>query len=197
MDVNGFWELVEASREIRPEHEQLGCGRPECERAERLTERLATLPVEEVLEFQLRLDEVRAPLDTMATLAVAKLVQRGRISDDGLWYFHAWLIGLGRTAYATALADPDALADQPAVRRLAALPYQDWDNHDFPDWEELDYCAAYAHERITGEEDGLEDLLAEVGHDSPVNAEPVGEVWTPADTAARLPRLSALFAEAS
>ncbi|MFJ4674809.1 DUF4240 domain-containing protein [Kitasatospora sp. NPDC088783] len=187
MDTDGFWDLVESS----------ATGGPGCERADRLTTHLAGLPLSEVLEFQLRLDEARAPLDTAGTLALARLVLRGWVSDDGLWYFHAWLIGLGRDAHRLAVHDPDALADHPALRRLAALPYEQWDDDDFPDWELLDYCAQEAYEQLTGEEDGLEEALEAVGHDSPCNAEFTEPTWTSEQTAARLPRLTALFADAT
>ncbi|MFG2692279.1 DUF4240 domain-containing protein [Kitasatospora sp. NPDC048407] len=178
MNVNAFWELVESTRATSP-----------CDRAEQLTERLAQLPPDEVREFQLRLDEVRAPLDTMATVALAKLVGPGFLSDDTLWYFHAWLIGLGRDAHRLAVHDPDALADLPEFRALAARA-----ERFVPDWEALDYCAAQAWEELTGEEDGLEESLLAQGHESPLNAEPEGELWTAEQTAARLPKLTALFA---
>ncbi|MFD8595493.1 DUF4240 domain-containing protein [Kitasatospora sp. NPDC059646] len=187
MNLNGFWELVESTDPAASA----------AERADALVERLAQLPLDEVLEFQLRLDEVRAPLDTMATLEIAALVLRGRVSDDGLWYFHAWLIGLGRAAHELAVHDPDALADHPAFRRLAALPYREWTDADFPDWEDVDYCAERAWEAQTGEEEGLEEALLALDHDSPVNAEPEGPNWTRAEVAARLPRLTALFADAA
>ncbi|RKE22592.1 DUF4240 domain-containing protein [Streptomyces sp. TLI_171] len=186
MDVDGFWALLESSRS----------GGAEGTRAERLTELLAELPLTEVVEFQLRLDEARAPLDTAATLALAKLVLRGQVSDDGLWYFHAWLVGLGRDAHRLAVHEPDALAGHAAFRRLAELPYEHWDDGDFPDWEELDYCAQEAYARLTGAEDGLEEALTAIGHDSPLNADAVGPIWTAEQRAARLPRLTALFAEA-
>lgn len=186
MDVDGFWELIES-----------GAGTaPACVRADELVERLARLPLPEVLEFQLRLDEVRAPLDTVGTVALAALVLRGRLSNDGLWYFHSWLVGLGRAAHRLAVEDPDALAGHPAFRRLAELPWDEWQNHDFPDWEDLDYCAERAWEELTGEENGLAEALEAVGHDSPVNAEPEGRPWTSEQVAARLPRLAALFAGA-
>ncbi|MGW4804903.1 DUF4240 domain-containing protein [Kitasatospora sp. NPDC004272] len=186
MDMDGFWALVESS----------AAGGPACERAERLTARLTGLPLPEVLEFQLRLDEARAPLDTPGTLAVAEVVLRDLVSDDTLWYFHVWLLGLGRAAHHLAAHDPDALADHPVFRQLAARPYEQWDDHDFPEWEALDYCAHYAYEQLTGEEDGLEEALEEIGHDSPCNAEFDEPVWTPEQRAARLPRLTALFGEA-
>ncbi|BAJ32198.1 MULTISPECIES: DUF4240 domain-containing protein [Kitasatospora] len=186
MDTDGFWTLVESS----------AAGDLPCTRADRLTDRLAGLPLPEVLDFQLRLDEARAPLDTPATLAVAKLVLRGRVSDDSLWYFHAWLIGLGQDAHHLAVHDPDALAGHPALRRLAALPYRRWENHDFPDWESVDYCAQEAYERLTGEEDGLEEAMEAIGHDSPCNAGFADPAWTSEESAARLPRLTALFADA-
>ncbi|MGW4380192.1 DUF4240 domain-containing protein [Kitasatospora sp. NPDC004531] len=182
MNLNAFWDLLESTA---------GADAP-CSRAELLTERLAQLPPDAIREFQLRLDEVRAPLDTMATVALARLVGPGFISDDTLWYFHAWLVGLGRDAHRLAVHDPDALADHPAFRRLAAL-----DERQVPDWEALDYCASDAWEQLTGEEDGLEEALLAEGHESPVNADPEGEEWTPEQTAARLPKLTDLFARVS
>ncbi|GLW53779.1 DUF4240 domain-containing protein [Kitasatospora phosalacinea] len=187
MDADGFWDLVESS----------AADGPACGHAERLTARLAGLPLPEVLEFQLRLDEARAPLDTPGTLAVAKAVLRDWVGDDGLWYFYGWLLGLGREAHHLAVHAPDVLADHPAFRRLAALPRERWDDHDFPEWETLNYCAHEAYEQLTGEEDGLEEALEAIGHDSPCNAEFDEPVWTPEQRAARLPRLTALFAEAT
>ncbi|MFJ1751357.1 DUF4240 domain-containing protein [Kitasatospora sp. NPDC088134] len=190
MDLDGFWKLVESSGDG-------GDGGAHGERAAAVVARLVELGPGEALEFQLRLDEVRAPLDTSATLALAKLVLGGRVSDDGLWYFHAWLVGLGREGHRLAVHDPDALAGHPALRRLAAAPYERWEERYFPDWEELDYCAQSAYEQLTGEEDGLEAALEELGHDSPVNADAMGPRWTAEQTAARLPRLTALFGAAT
>ncbi|MFJ8440787.1 DUF4240 domain-containing protein [Kitasatospora griseola] len=178
MDLSVFWELVESTLEA---------GAP-CDRTKLLVDRLGQLPLEEVLEFQLRLDEVRAPVDTRATVALAKLVAPGRLSDDGLWYFHAWLVGLGQDAHRLAVDEPDALADHPEFRRLAA----ETDRH-LPGWETLDYCAADAWEALTGNEDGLEEAMLAQGHDSPLVADPDGEPWTAEQTAARLPKLTALF----
>ncbi|MFJ5921798.1 DUF4240 domain-containing protein [Kitasatospora sp. NPDC092948] len=182
MDLSVFWELVESTGEAASP----------CDRTKLLVERLGQLPLEEVLEFQLRLDEVRAPLDTRATVAVAKLVAPGRLSDDALWYFHAWLVGLGQDAYRQAVDDPDTLADHPEFGRLAALP-----EREVPGWEQLDYCAADAWEALTGNEDGLEEAMLAQGHDSPLVADPAGEPWTAEQTATRLPKLTALFAEAA
>ena len=40
----------------------------------------------------------------------AAYLANGGCSGDGFDYFRGWLIGQGRTAYETVLADPDALA---------------------------------------------------------------------------------------
>lgn len=146
--------------------------------------------MEEILAFQLTLDELRVPAGTPQLWEAASVIQGGRCSDDGFWYFQAWLIGLGREAFRRAVTDPDSLADVPEVRRLAGRRPDTWSNAEWPEWEVLDYAAAEAYEQSTGG-DGLEDALAALGDDSPLWPEP--EDGPPAAGPAALPRLTALF----
>jgi len=46
------------------------------------------------------------------------------------WYFLPWLVGLGREYFDRVVADPDALADVPEVRRLAMLTMDRWTDDD-------------------------------------------------------------------
>jgi hypothetical protein len=55
-----------------------------------------------------------------ADLWAAAYVINGGASDDGFDYFRGWLIAQGRTVFDQAVADPDRLAEHPAVQRTAA-----------------------------------------------------------------------------
>lgn len=52
-------------------------------------------------------------------VAAAYLVNGG-CSDDGFDYFRGWLIARGREVFEDVLADPDAIAEPPAVEAAAA-----------------------------------------------------------------------------
>ncbi len=71
----------------------------------------------------------------------------GGCSTDGFWYFHAWLIGLGRDIFERVVADPDNLAEVPEVQRLAERPMGGWADDEWPRWEALSYVAAGAAKR--------------------------------------------------
>ena len=59
----------------------------------------------------------------------------------------------GRQVWEEALADPDSLAELPQARAITAT------DDDFADCEDFLYVANHAWERITGEEEGLDDAL--------------------------------------
>ncbi|WNV86511.1 DUF4240 domain-containing protein [Umezawaea sp. Da 62-37] len=185
MDETTFWTLVEHDADRVPD-----------DRLDRLTTRLAGLPPPDVADFQVLLDHVRGRADTWDHWAAAHLVLGG-CSDDGFFYFLAWLVGLGRTRFARVAEDPDALADHPAVQHLATLA-PGVPSSDDPDWEALDYVAREAYRRTTGDPDGLDTALAARGHEPMVAPDPDGAPWDFDDTAEllrRLPRLTALFAD--
>lgn len=186
MDLDGFWDLIERSAREERDLE---------ERAEWLTGRLAGLPLEEIIGFRKHLDALHERADTWHLWGAAHLICGGA-SDDGFWYFQAWLVGLGRQVFERAIADPDSLADVPLVRELAERGLAEWDDEDFADWEALDYVADDAYEEKTGEE--LDDVLDAMGHEYRLSPEPADEEWDLDDESEqerRYPRLSALFAE--
>ncbi|MFD5823916.1 DUF4240 domain-containing protein [Lentzea sp. NPDC060358] len=182
MDLNAFWGLVETSAAETSGQD---------ERLEWLTAALAVMPPGEVVEFAVRLDEVRRRVDTWEHWQAADLICGGLCSDDGFFYFQAWLVGQGRAVFDAVAADPDALAESPHIRFLASWGgVHAWADEDWPDWEGLDYVAG---EALDGD---LETELASRGLDLLVSPAPEGEQFDfadPAGIAARLPRLGALF----
>ncbi|TWP49511.1 DUF4240 domain-containing protein [Lentzea tibetensis] len=188
MDMSAFWGLVERSRDETPDQD---------ERLEWLTDALAGLPPGDIADFQVHFDRLRSRVDTWDHWAAAAVVCDGLCSDDGFFYFQAWLVGLGPEVFERVAASADALAAVPAVVRLAGLGEVDaWEDADWPDWESLDYVAGEAFRRATGQEEGLERLLEARGHSSRSSPDPVGVSWDfddPAEVRGRLPRLSELF----
>ncbi|MDN3245492.1 MULTISPECIES: DUF4240 domain-containing protein [unclassified Streptomyces] len=190
MDIDSFWKLIE-----------------ECRRqAQGPDERLAWLrgaltrrSLAEVVQFQVRLDEVTHEAFTWDLWAAADRIFGGWCSDDGFCYFGLWMVGLGRDAFSRALADPDSLADVPEVQCLVGRPREMW-NDDWPGWESLDYVAMEAYGSLTGVDDDCsdafyEDVEAEQG-DEGSSSGPLGQRWDVRreDEAARkLPRLSVMF----
>ena len=179
MDLNAFWALVERSSAQTSGQD---------ERLEWLT---AALSGADACEFALRLDEVRRRVDTWAHWHAADVICGGLCSDDGFFYFQSWLVGLGREVFEAVESSPDALADLPHVRLLASRGgVHAWADDEWPDWEGLDYVAA---EAFDGD---LEAVLASRGVELLTSPAPSGEQWDfadPAEVAARIPRLGALF----
>lgn len=176
MDLNAFWVLIESSAEQ---------GSDQDVRREWLAAALAGLPPSEVVEFAVRLDEVRRRVDTWALWHAAAVIHGGYCGTDSFFYFQPWLIGLGREVFEAVAADADALADVPQVRALAACGgTHAWSSAQWPEWESLAYVAA----EVVGEEAVPAGLLADPA--------PAGAPWDfadPAEIAARVPRLGLLF----
>ncbi|MCM0674719.1 DUF4240 domain-containing protein [Micromonospora phytophila] len=182
-----FWALIEASATATADPD---------ERLAWLTDRLAERPADDAVDFALRLDEARARADTWHLWGAALHLCGGLCSDDGFHYFQAWLVGLGRETFERVVADLDALADVPEVRRLAERPTDDWDDAEWPDWESLDYVAGRAYERITGLPEGLDDAVEARGRARSELPDPVDEAWDldePEEVARRYPKLVALL----
>ncbi|MFJ8629196.1 DUF4240 domain-containing protein [Streptomyces sp. NPDC093568] len=190
MDIDSFWELIEECRR----------------RAQGPDERLAWLrsalsrrALADVVQFQVRLDEVTHEAFTWDLWAAADRIFGGWCSDDGFRYFGLWMVGLGRDAFSRALADPDSLADVPEVQRLRGRPREMW-NDDWPEWESLDYVAMAAYGGLTGIDDDCSEAFHEAVEAEQGDAEgswgPLGQRWDVRreDEAARkLPRLSVMF----
>jgi hypothetical protein len=187
MDIDEFWSLVEGSaREADGPDERLRW----------LEDRLSRLPLSDVVHFQVHLDAARGPANTYVMWGAARLIMWGACSDDGFWYFQPWLIGQGRHWYSHAVANPDNLADVPAVRALAERERGDWGKADWPQWELLDYVARRVYARRTGQEEGLYDALDERGEQSYASPHPSDRAWDiddPEEQRRRLPRLAQMF----
>jgi hypothetical protein len=187
VDVTGFWGLIE--RFGQEAKDQQG-------RAEWLTEALAQLPAEEILDFEGHLNDARVRIDTWHLWGAAYRICDSLCSDDGFHHFQAWLIGLGRETFERVAADPDALADVPEIQRLAGRPVGQWPEDEWPDFEALDYVAGDAHEQVTGEEDGLDEALDARGWQSLSSPQPTGEPFDLEDESQarqRYPRLAVMF----
>ncbi|MFJ6199680.1 DUF4240 domain-containing protein [Micromonospora sp. NPDC092111] len=185
--MDEFWALVEASATATDTPD---------ERLAWLTDRLAGRPAADAVDFAVLLDGLRRQVDTWRHWAAALVVCGGLCSDDGFHYFQAWLVGLGRDAFARVAADPDALAEVPQVRRLAGRSPRDWAEDEWPDWEGLDYVADEAYERITGVVDGLDEVVEAGGIELSASPDPVDEEWDVhdrAELARRYPRLAGMF----
>jgi hypothetical protein len=187
MDLDQFWTLIEQSRTATNDAD---------ERIEWLTERLATLPLRDIEDFQLHLDGQRQRVDTGLVWGAAYQIMGGLCSDDRFAYFQTWLVGLGRAEFERVAAAPDTLADVPAIQHLAGRDCGDWADDEWPEWEALDYVAGTAHERHTGEEESMEDALEARDHERPADPDPVDDQWDfedPEEVARRLPRIHRMF----
>jgi hypothetical protein len=185
VDLEEFWALIERSGRKASDSE---------ERAEWLTRKLSRLTPADIVEFQLHLDDLHKRADTWQLWGAAWLVCDGFCSDDGFWYFQAWLIGQGREAFEQAAADPDSLADIPAVRALAGRDTGDWAEQEWPDWESLDHTAEEAYEEATDHD--LTEALEARGRAFRSSPEPPDEKWDFNDRAEverRYPKLSRIF----
>lgn len=184
MTVDEFWALIEGSRTAG------------ADRTQWLTEQLASLPPADILDFEVHLTTQRKRVDTWLMWGVGIYLMQGLCSTDGFFYFQPWLVGLGRDTFERVVADPDALADVPEVRRLAGRRVRDWADDEWPEWELLNYAALQAYERLTGDEDGLDNALEARGLGRVCDPEPDGEDWdseSATERAARIPRLAALL----
>jgi hypothetical protein len=170
MRTDEFWAVVERARS--------GAGADPRVVAERATDELAGRDAADVAGFDRHLNRVLAASGSADLFGAAYLINGG-CSDEGFAAFRGWLMAQGRSAFAQAVARPDALADLPAVRRAAA----------------------------TGEECGSEPMLGvareayrRAGHGelpaAEVPALDTDQFWDVDDeeqVRRRLPRLAALF----
>jgi len=185
--VDDFWDLIHRSAPAANGQD----------RAAWLTDHLAQLPVEQIIEFELHLTTQRRRVDTQLMWGAACHIMQGRCSDDSFWYFQPWLVGLGREAFDRVAAHPDALAQLPQVRRLAGRARSEWSDDEWPEWELLNYVAVNAYQNATGQDGGLDGALEARGHRRICNAAPEDEPWDyddPAQRRARLPSLTELLA---
>jgi hypothetical protein len=190
MDLAGFWALTERSAQETTDP---------FERGDWLAEALTGLADEELIDFQDHLDAQTDRVSTWLMWHAASLI-RGGCGDDSFSRFRAWLVGLGPDVVDRVADDPDRLADQPEVQRLAGRHWRTWADAEWPDWEELEFVAVHEYERRFGD-------CASIYHAQAsrlTNAEPMPqpveeERWDHDDLAEsqqRLPRLAAMFPQA-
>jgi hypothetical protein len=185
--MDDFWRLVDEARRDVKDSELM-----DDEIAENLINRLATGPVEEILDFANCFDHASSRAFDWTLWAAAELIW-GWTSDDTFTGFRSGLIGLGRETFERVVADPDSLADHPLVQRIARGEVRT----DALYMEALENVASHAYERVTGDEDdGFWDAIDE--HDTPLGDDEHSEgerfdLNDPAEVRRRLPRLTALF----
>ncbi|MFE4371700.1 DUF4240 domain-containing protein [Streptomyces sp. NPDC056835] len=172
--------------------------KPRAGRLAWLRDELARRPVAEIVEFQVCLDRLCEQGFSWDLWGAAERIFGGWCSDDSFCYFRLWAVGLGRTTFEQAVRNPDTLAEAPEVRRLVGRPRGSWDD-DWPEWEELDYVAAEAHEQVTGVSDEYEAFYTAVDarqSGDEVVRDPLGERWDvrgEVEATRKLPQLSSKF----
>ena len=180
MDIEDLWTLIETARsEVAVFGEADGGDGGTAERAKLL---LARRPAEDIVRaeqllWDLMVDSYRAPL------WAAAYTINGGCSDDGFDYFRGWLIVQGRSVFDRAVADPDTLADHPAVRAAAEKGIELED-------EETLHIVWNAHLAATGKE--LPPDAFSIRYPA------LDDTWAfdfddAAEITRRLPRLAALF----
>ncbi|MFD6230165.1 DUF4240 domain-containing protein [Streptomyces sp. NPDC060232] len=178
MDKQMFWQLIETARTETAADAGAGVDAV----ARRAGELLAARPQAEIAAAQQVLWDLLAESYRSPLWAAAYMINGG-CSDDGFDYFRGWLLTQGRAVFDAALADPDSLADHPAVREAAAEGLELWD-------EEALSIAWSAYESATGRELPADSFT--------ISYPPLDPSWDfdfddTAELATRLPRLSALF----
>lgn len=176
MSVEEFWQVVESARESAADPSDAE------DVAERTLALLTALPVEKVALLAQPLWDLRARSYRWNLWHAAYLINGG-CSDDGFEYFRGWLLTQGREAFERAVADPDTLADLPAVQRVAAGDVADLE------CESMYGVVWDAYEVVTG------------GHEPPAvtgRYPRLGPGWDFEDAdedRRRLPKLAALFGD--
>jgi hypothetical protein len=108
VDTEQFWQLIEDARGQVTEPTD---GDAVADRASTL---LAALSPGEIIAAEQILWDLMGSSYRDSLWAAAYLINGG-CSDDGFDYFRGWLITQGREAFDRAVAEPDALAELPAV----------------------------------------------------------------------------------
>jgi Protein of unknown function (DUF4240) len=174
MRTDDFWAVIARATADRPESPD--------DVAKRAVAELATRDPEEIVAWRRHLDKVMAASGTEDLWAAAYLINGG-CSDDGFDHFRGWLIAHGREVLARAVAEPDSLADLPAVRRAAATGA-------VFEAEEVLSIAERAYAQATGGELPPSEV--------PWSKPDAAELWDFDDEeemGRRLPRLAGLFLE--
>ncbi|MFB9235904.1 DUF4240 domain-containing protein [Plantactinospora siamensis] len=174
MKTDDFWAVIDQARAGGPADASAI--------AARVTAELAEREAPEIAAWARHLDRVLAASQKADLWGAAYLINGG-CSDEGFDAFRGWLLAQGRPVFAAAVADPDSLADLPAVRQAAVTGLE------FESTEMLE-AAAQAHRRSTATELPPPE--------QPVVRPDVADFWDfddPDQVRAQLPRLAELFGE--
>lgn len=186
VDIDRFWNIIERASSSAADSGVLF--------DEALLDLLAGRPPQEILEYAERFDEVHDALYRWDVWAAAYLIGGG-CSDDSFMDFRAGVIALGRDWYDRTVLDPDSLAERPAVIEAAGAHR---DEALF--YEDVNYAASGAFERLTGDPDAFYKAWAEYRSADEQDGEAdMGEDFDFDDAAEmhrRLPRLARLYFKA-
>lgn len=131
MTETQFWKLIDAAyKRVNGDREA---------QLELILEKLESKDLEEIVEFQKRLNEQISRAYRWDVIGAACFIGVGQ-SDDGFLDFRAWLVAQGRETYEAVLADPQRIADL----TFAESPTEEWN------FEELTSAAS----ELVGDEDG-------------------------------------------
>ncbi|MFI1290726.1 DUF4240 domain-containing protein [Streptomyces sp. NPDC020792] len=147
MNIDRFWNIIESARSSAAVSGMLF--------DEALVDLLAGRPPQEILEYAERFDEVHDALYRWDVWAAAYLIGGG-CSDDSFMDFRAGVIALGRDWYECTALDPDSLAEHPAVIEAA-----DAHGDEALFYEDVNYAASGAFERLTGNPNAFHEAWAE------------------------------------
>lgn len=179
-----FWTIIESARTSAA-----ASGSPF---DESLVDHLSGCSSQEVVEYAERFDEVHDALYRWDVWAAAYVIGGG-CSDDSFMDFRAGVIAAGQDWFERTVQDPDSLAEHPDVVEAAnarsdeALFYED-----------VNYAAGYAFERLAGSADAFNDAWADYrstegqGGDATDTGEDF-DFDDPNEMHRRLPRLAGLF----
>ena len=165
MDVDRFWELVEASRRHASDCEgQTGA----------LISLLEQLHPEEIVSFRDHLNARRGEAYRWDLWAVAYIVNGG-CSDDCFDYFGGWLVAQGRDYFEAALTSPERAADRASPAESIQC-------------EGILYAPRQAYKNKTGRELPLPDVVVPQGEPGPR-----GSPWEEDELAGLYPELYRRF----
>lgn len=172
VDLSELWDLVETARTEVDDPAD----------ADAVAEVLAAYLEERgpavVVAFDAALRSVVDESYTTLLWAAAYLINGGA-SDDGFDYFRGWLVAQGRDVFEAAVAEPDSLAEVPAVQAAMA-------EGETLESEEMLAVAWDLYESLTGDE------LPEADRAALPQLEPMWDFDDEDEMRARLPRLAAL-----
>ncbi len=169
-----FWTLIEQAK---------GSGGDDAH-TQRLSQALAQRTPQEIIDFQVLLNQFRDKADLGDVWAAGMLLNQGHGTDSGFDYFRSWLIGQGQAVYTQALTDADSLADIVDTIAAPQAPMAEWESYGE---------APYDAYLIVSKKDLFDDLPRPTHKGFPEQPSWNWQDYSDAVLAQRLPRLWARF----